>query len=283
MLSNQNSDLIYGAENRTFTIEVAKMDKKNQELQDLILEVVKLIGMGLQKHTGSEEFQKSINEINRKMAARHGCAIGAIRLAIEIATVSVERGTGPETEAASKSFEEPAVTVRFDEKTDPITLRGLGVKIDENELEDFRRVTKGIKKGAKRAGGARKRNPAPQIPAQKPLGGSLKARGEAEPGDPRNVSQIINRIKGIARTMDLNQRRLMVKSLSKIGMLKYLGAVSLLEGAMENNVVWLQGVQSIIGKVQERGEGRGMAKEALISLERVFKLASAAKYKERPN
>ncbi len=253
------------------------MGKADQGFRDLLVEVGQLVGEAVGKRMESEEFHESLDEINRRMSDRYNRVIGAIGvlLSFNFVTISASGGeAGGEAGGEEKRGKERlSLNFRFgSSKLDQKMGEELGLGLDEQEmnrlLEQARR---------ERDSGERKDNAAPADAENFPEEAARTEETEeaAESPDPRSISQIINSIREIARSLNLEQRRLLTQKIEEDIWFLQLGIV--IDAQIQNDTLWLQSIQGIInvleGEAKRCGKSRGELRKIFLLVERLLKEA----------
>jgi hypothetical protein len=231
------------------------MGDMEQGQKDLIDEVVQLIAGAFKKETESEEFQERFDEINQRMFNRYGQIIGSMFFSAKIFITAPLGSAAEEGEKARKSG--PSVNFRFGGSKEDESI-GKTFGLAEGEMNRLLEQARNERTGEKTA-----------TPASKKTMGEEKT---AESADTRNVSQIINSIREIARSLNVKQRRFFVRTTREN--IKILRLDVIIDEHLQNDTVWLQSIQEIIDKVkkwaEEYGKSREETKETFLALEEVF-------------
>lgn len=240
------------------------MDKMDQGLKDLIEEVARLIAGALNERMESGEFKERFGEINQRMLSRYGRIIGTMALGVEIVTVPAKEGEKSKKPDLSLNFrfgkskedEEMGKLFGLDgEEMNRLLEQARREKIGEEEIPPASKKTVPRSSGGKRDKGERK---------------------AAKPSDPRDISRIINSIREIARSLNLEQRLFLAQRVFKTAWLSRLGVIT--REQVQNDTTWLQSIQELINAIgneaRERGKSREELKKVLLLVEMALKTVS---------
>lgn len=233
------------------------MGKRDKGYEDLLGEIARLITGALEEKLESEELQGSLIDINRRMSEGYGYVIGAMALGVKIVTIPVpgekERGKKPKL----------SLNFQFGGSKED---KEMGKEFDLNEGEMNQLLKQAREESARSKDTA---SADAEITSRPPE----ETEKTAELIDPRNISEIINSIRAIARALSFNQRRLLVKNMGKIPKLEQqlITILAITEEQMKNDTPWLQGVQRLINEIQGYKRSRDQLKGMLLGLEELFK------------
>jgi len=187
-----------------------------------------------------------------------------------INSIGVILGLEIETTPASGGGEEegrknPSISFRFSNSKED---QGMGEMLGFNEQEMNQLLEQARRE---RDSGEGKDNAAPadaedlsQFPEE--------TAETTESPDPRSVSQIINSIREITRSLNLEQRRSSVKKIRDESRALKRFFASITEEQMKNDTAWLQCIQNLFNEMQKRSHEvpKGLLKETLLELEELF-------------
>jgi hypothetical protein len=224
----------------------------SQGFNNLVKELSELITGIFGEVVSDELFQQRLNDINQRMSKNFGRIIGAILLNFDIVTIPIS--------ARKEGGSKPSVRFSFGGSTEDQKMgRELGVGNEMNLLlEEARRERSAEREEGK---GTSLSNP-----------GITSQPEEQRKTDLRNIGQIINSIRGVARRMNFNQRRFLAEVMrsKRSEMMNIFPDIT--EEQMRDDITWLQWVQNLFGEIQNlsRADNQDQIKEAFLALERLF-------------
>jgi hypothetical protein len=224
------------------------MDKIDQGLKDLLIEIVRLIKEALDKGMEDEALRGKLIDAKRRMLEIYGRAIDVIAVNFEIMTTPV-----PGRKENSES--ELSLRFRFGSSEEDQEM-GKKLGLDEGEmnnlLEEARREWDG----------------AVNLPGMKPPA----ERGEtAKSVDLRNIEQITSSIEKIAEALNFDQRRFLIGLIKGSKALR--SSANITDSQMEDNNAWLEWIQGLFEIIKNFERPEDQTREALLALETLFKIA----------
>lgn len=242
------------------------MGKEDQGFRDLLARLALLVGKAVNEEIESEEFHKSLREVNQEMSGQYGCAVDAIGVALGFEFVTVPISGGEREEGKEKlslnfkfgsSLEDQEMKKRFG--------------LDEQEMN--RLLEQARREGSDERGD----NNAVLADVEEMPRPPAEMKETAEPADPRSISQIINDIRTVARGLNFNSQKAFNRHIKENDFFRRKGIIFPEGSALENDTLWLNGIQELINFIQRELETPQLRKETLLVLERAIQSAGTGK------
>lgn len=240
------------------------MSKADQGFKDLLAEAVRLVGRVVDKGMESEEFREGLSELNQRMSGQYGRVVDAIGvvLALEFETMPVPEGEGGGRENPSLKFRFGAS--KLDQKM------GEELGLDEQEMNQLLEQARQEGDNGKRKDNAVQANAEslPQFPKEAvETAEASEAEETVESPDPRNISQIINSIREIARALNFQKRQFVILRLQKEFRCLEIKLPKIEQ--LKEDVVWLQVIQDFVSAVR-KGEDAILSMSVILNFEQVL-------------